>query len=302
MTDGILIVYKEQGFTSFDVVAALRRIFGQKKIGHGGTLDPMAEGVLPVFLGNATRLCDIQEDTDKTYEAGILLGQKTDTDDIWGTVLETAPVQVSEEEVLRTVASFRGEILQVPPMYSAKKIGGKKLYELARAGVTVERKSVPVTVRDINVTDMMLPELKLRITCSKGTYIRALARDIGEKLGTFGVMSSLIRTAHGRFSVTEAHTLQEIRSAAEKGRHDLLVLPTDRMFSAYPAFRTDQEADRFLLNGNRIPVSLTDIAGEPENGALYRVYLSDGRFTALYRYAADARAFAAEKMFLPGNS
>ena len=115
-------------------------------------------------------------------------------------------------------------------------------------------------------------------------------------------MSSLIRTAHGRFSVTEAHTLQEIRSAAEKGRNDLLVLPTDRMFSAYPAFRTDQEADRFLLNGNRIPVSLTDIAGEPENGALYRVYLSDGRFTALYRYAADARAFAAEKMFLPGNS
>ena len=302
MTDGILIVNKEQGWTSFDVVAAVRRIFGQKKVGHGGTLDPMAEGVLPVFLGSATRLCDMQGNTDKTYEAGILLGERTDTDDIWGEVLEKRLVSVTEEEIQRTIQSFQGELLQLPPMYSAKKVKGKKLYELAREGIAVERKRVPVTIRDIEVTDIQLPSIHIRVTCSKGTYIRALARDIGESLGTCAVMSALTRTVHGRFSITEAHTIQEIREAKENGTLDALVYPVDRMFSTYDAFRTRQEADRLLLNGNRIPLSLTDIMYEPENGTLYRACFSDGRFTALYRYIADAGVFSAEKMFLPGNS
>ena len=301
MADGILIVFKEKEYTSFDVVAVLRKIFGQKKIGHGGTLDPMAEGVLPVFLGNATKLCDIQENTDKTYEAEILLGQRTDTDDIWGAVLETRPVLLSEDEVVRAVMSFQGEILQVPPMYSAKKLNGKKLYELAREGVTVERKSVPVTIRRIEVTWIRLPYLKLRVTCSKGTYIRSLARDIGEKLGTFGVMSGLLRTGHGRFTVNDAYRLSEIREAAENGRLAELVIPPDRMFSAYPSFRTREDTDRFLMNGNRILPEYTETEGEPENGALYRAYFSDGYFAALYRYRQKEGCFTVEKMFPRGD-
>ncbi len=302
MTDGILIVNKEKEFTSFDVVAALRRVFGQKKIGHGGTLDPMAEGVLPVFLGSATRLCDFQGDTDKTYEAGILLGVKTDTDDIWGTVFSRHPVLASEEDVREAVLSFQGEILQVPPMYSAKKVQGKKLYELARAGVTVERKSVPVTIHEIEVTEIQLPSVHIRVRCSKGTYIRALARDIGEKLGTSAAMSSLTRTVHGRFSIADAHTLKEIREAKDNGTLSRLVLPVEQMFTMYPAFRTKKEEDRYLRNGNRIPFSLTDTDKMPENDALYRACFSDGRFAALYRYRADTGLFMAEKMFLPDNS
>ena len=302
MADGILIVNKEQGFTSFDVVAVIRRVFGQKKVGHGGTLDPMAEGVLPVFLGSATKLCDIQGNTDKTYEAGILLGRKTDTDDIWGTVLSEKSVSVSEEEIRQAVRSFRGEIMQIPPMYSAKKINGKKLYELARSGVTVERKSAAVTIHDIQLKEVDLPNISIRVSCSKGTYIRALARDIGEKLGTYAVMSSLTRTVHGRFSISDAHTLGEIREAKEKGTLEELLLPVDRMFSMYDAVRTREEADQLLLNGNRIPLTLFSDAAIAENNALYRVYLSDGRFAALYRYAADTQDFFVEKMFLPGNS
>ena len=172
MADGILIIRKEKGFTSFDVVAVLRKLFHQKKIGHGGTLDPMAEGVLPVFLGNATRLCDLQGDADKTYEAGILLGRKTDTEDIWGNTLSELPVSCTEEEVRAAVQYFRGEYLQVPPMYSAKKQGGKKLYELAREGITVERKPVRVTIHEIRVDEVCLPELRITVRCSKGTYIR----------------------------------------------------------------------------------------------------------------------------------
>ena len=299
--DGILIIRKEQGFTSFDVVAVLRKIVGQKKIGHGGTLDPMAEGVLPVFLGNASRLMNYLGESDKRYEAGILLGKETDTEDIWGTVLRERPVNVSPDDVLKAVQSFQGEYLQVPPMYSAKKLNGKKLYELAREGVTVERKAVPVAVREIEVISMALPEFRIRVTCSKGTYIRSLARDIGEKLGTGACMTSLLRTSHGGFDLADAHTLSEVREAKENGMLEALVIPLHEVLSGYPEFITSPDADKLLYNGNRIPEEEVKLHGSPENGAMYRAFLSDGRFAALYVYSAENGCFRAEKMFLPGT-
>ncbi|MBQ6550139.1 MAG: tRNA pseudouridine(55) synthase TruB [Lachnospiraceae bacterium] len=299
--DGILIINKEQGYTSFDVVAVLRKVFGQKRIGHGGTLDPMAEGVLPVFLGSATGLMNFLGEADKCYEAGILLGKETDTEDIWGNVLREAPVNVTEEEVRAAVKSFEGVYSQVPPMYSAKKRDGKKLYELAREGVTVEREAVPVSIRSIGLIKADLPEFRIRVVCSKGTYIRSLARDIGKKLGTGACMTSLLRVSHGGFSLDVSHTVPEVREAKENGALSDLVIPLDEVLSAYPKLFMTELTDKLLMNGNRIPEDVLKLSESPENGALYRAYLSDGRFAALYRYSAENGCFRAEKMFLPGN-
>ena len=191
---GIIVIHKEKGFTSHDVVAKLRGILHMKKIGHTGTLDPDATGVLPVALGKGTKLVDLLTDKEKTYEAVLHLGIDTDTQDMSGTVLEERPVNVTEEEVRKVLKSFVGEQLQIPPMYSALKVNGKKLYELAREGKTVERKARPVCFYEIEPLEFHLPLVKIRVTCSKGTYIRTLCHDIGEKLGCGGCMEELLRS------------------------------------------------------------------------------------------------------------
>lgn len=217
MVNGILNVYKEKGYTSHDVVAKLRGIVGQKKIGHTGTLDPDAEGVLPVCLGRATKVCDMLTEKDKTYEAVLLLGKETDTQDISGTVLRVGETEgLTQEQVKDCVMSFVGEYDQIPPMYSALKVNGKKLYELAREGKTIERKSRKVEIKEIRILEMALPRVRMEVSCSKGTYIRTLCHDIGEKLGCFGCMESLLRTKVSRFELESSLKLSEIQKKERK--------------------------------------------------------------------------------------
>lgn len=211
MIHGVLNVYKEKGFTSHDVVAKLRGITKQKKIGHTGTLDPDACGVLPVCLGKATKLCDMLTDKDKVYETVLLLGKQTDTQDISGEVLKEADAsKLSEETVKDVIMEFMGDYSQIPPMYSALKVNGKKLYELAREGKTVERKAREVKIYEIEILEMSLPRVKMRVRCSKGTYIRTLCHDIGERLGVGGCMEELLRTKVERFETAGSKTLSEI--------------------------------------------------------------------------------------------
>ena len=214
MINGILNVYKEKGFTSHDVVAKLRGILKQKKIGHTGTLDPDAEGVLPVCLGNATKLCDMLADKSKTYETVLQLGVETDTQDMSGTILEENPVECTMEEIQRVVMEFVGEYAQIPPMYSAKKISGKKLYELAREGKVVERKPSMVQIHSIDILDIDMENarISMRVDCSKGTYIRTLCHDIGQKLGCKGAMQSLLRTRVSNFYLKDSLRLSEIEA------------------------------------------------------------------------------------------
>jgi len=207
MINGIINVYKEKGFTSFDVVAKCRGIFKQKKIGHTGTLDPDAEGVLPLCFGKATKVCDLLTEKNKEYRAVMLLGKVTDTQDISGKVLEEREVAVTETEVREAVMSFLGDIMQVPPMYSALKVNGQKLCDLAREGKTVERKARPVTIYELEILEINLPRVTMRVKCSKGTYIRTLCEDIGAKLGCGACMSSLRRVQAGEFSLDKAYAL-----------------------------------------------------------------------------------------------
>ena len=210
MIHGIINVYKEKGFTSFDVVAKARGIFKQKKIGHTGTLDPDAEGVLPLCFGKATKVCDLLTEKNKEYKAVMLLGKVTDTQDISGTVLDEHDVLVTESQVREAVMSFLGDILQVPPMYSALKVNGQKLCDLAREGKTVERKARPVTIYELEILEIELPRVTMRVKCSKGTYIRTLCEDIGTKLGCGACMESLLRTKVSEFYVEDALKLSEL--------------------------------------------------------------------------------------------
>ena len=221
MVHGILNVYKEKGFTSHDVVAKLRGIIGQKKIGHTGTLDPDATGVLPVCLGKATKLCDLLTEKDKTYEAVLLLGKTTDTQDISGTVqLEKDVTGITEAMVRKVIQSFVGGYDQIPPMYSALKVNGKKLYELAREGIQIERKARRVEIFHIEIKEISLPRVRMEVSCSKGTYIRTLCHDIGEKLGCGGCMEELIRTKVSMFSIEESLTISQIEEKKKKGELD----------------------------------------------------------------------------------
>jgi tRNA pseudouridine55 synthase len=275
------------------VVARLRGIYHQKKIGHTGTLDPDAEGVLPVCLGKATRVCDLLTDKDKEYEAVLLLGVQTDTQDVSGTILSTAPVQATEEEVSAAIRSFVGVYDQVPPMYSALKVNGQKLCDLARKGVTVERKARRVHIYGIEISEMNLPEVKLRVSCSKGTYIRTLCQDIGEKLGCGGCMKSLVRTKVSDFLLADAHRIAEIE-ADPKG----FVRPVDTVFLQYPKAVAEEAADKLLLNGNRLPEAMiTDLSEEHRAGTV-RLYDSRSNFIGLYAYQPEAKDFKPIKLFM----
>ena len=250
MYNGIIVINKEPGFTSHDVVAKMRGICGQKKIGHTGTLDPAATGVLPVCLGSATKLCDMLTDKDKEYVAELLLGVETDTQDTTGQVLCEREVKVTCEDVRKAAESFVGEYNQVPPMYSALKVNGKKLYELAREGKEVERKARPVEIHELEILECNLPVVKMRVACSKGTYIRTLCADIGEKLGCGGTMQSLKRSRVGGFTLEDAITLGELQSLKDAGNLQRAVIPVDSVFGDCPALHVREEFRKLIDNGN----------------------------------------------------
>lgn len=294
--NGVINVYKEAGFTSHDVVAKMRGILRQKKIGHTGTLDPDAEGVLPVCLGRATRLCDMLADHDKVYEAVLRLGITTDTQDMSGTVLEEKEVCVTREQVETCIQSFQGEQMQIPPMYSALKVNGKKLYELAREGIEVERKARKIVFHEIQILDMDLPKVTIRVHCSKGTYIRTLCNDIGEKLGCGGCMEKLLRTRVERFAVEDAKRLSEIQEMTEQGHLSEIVIPIDQMFQQYPAIFTTKEGDRLVHNGNSFSQDLAETMGNQiKHGCQVRVYDSFQTFIGVFE--KKGKYFAPVKMF-----
>ena len=300
MYHGMINVYKEKGFTSHDVVAKLRGICKQKKIGHTGTLDPDAVGVLPVCLGCATRLCDMLTDKDKEYVAVLRLGITTDTQDATGKVLAEKEVSVSEEEVRAAIASFEGEQLQIPPMYSALKVNGKKLYELAREGKEIERKARPIVVHEIEILSENMPEFTIRVKCSKGTYIRTICHDIGQKLSCGGVMVSLKRTKVGNFGIEDAYTLSQIEDMAKEGKLCEILLPVEKVFEKLPEIRVKETAMKALLNGNQLKkeeiLMLSDEALKAEE---VRVYGADGRFYGVYGYQEGRKLFCPIKMFFP---
>lgn len=298
MVHGVLNVYKEKGFTSHDVVAKLRGIVGQKKIGHTGTLDPDATGVLPVCLGKATKLCDLLTEKDKTYEAILLLGKTTDTQDVSGTVLEEKDVAgITEEAVKETIRSFVGAYDQVPPMYSALKVNGKKLYELAREGIEIERKARRVEIFHIEIKEINLPRVRMEISCSKGTYIRTLCHDIGEKLGCGGCMEELIRTKVSMFSIEESLTLSQIEEKKSEGKLDEILRSIDEMFPDYKKMKIREKYCPLLYNGNPFYVNQAEDGGEVEDGEQVLVYDHEGRFVGIYRYEKKTRMFKIVKMF-----
>lgn len=298
MLHGIINVYKEAGYTSFDVVAKLRGILKQKKIGHTGTLDPAAEGVLPVCLGNGTKLCELLTDKTKEYEAVLLLGKTTDTQDTTGSVLSERPVDCTEEEARTAVMSFVGAYEQIPPMYSALKVDGKRLYELAREGKTVERRGRRVEIYEIVICSMELPRVTYRVRCSKGTYIRTLCHDIGEKLSCGGCMEHLIRTRSGSYGIDDALTLREIEEARGQDRLETIVQPLESAFD-YPKLTVRPEGKKKIDNGNPMGAELFFGTGQPAppSGQRYWVYDTEGELAAIYRYDAQARLFMPDKMF-----
>lgn len=273
--NGVFIVDKPSGWTSQDVCSKLRGVLHEKRVGHSGTLDPMATGVLPVFVGRATRAVEFAENDRKRYAAGLRLGLVTDTQDTTGTVLAECPANVTEEALLAVLPAFTGRVMQTPPMYSAVKIGGKKLYELARRGQSVERPAREIAVYRLDLIGRDGEDLLLDIECSKGTYVRTLCHDIGQRLGCGGCMSSLRRTRAGAFGIEDAHPLDEIVSAAKAGKAQELLLPTDSLFRSSPAFTAGPAEEKKCRCGAAFPANVPD--GD------YRVYARSGEFLMLGR-------------------
>lgn len=295
--NGIINIYKEKGYTSFDVVAKMRGILKIKKIGHTGTLDPDAMGVLPVCIGNGTKLVELFADHNKEYIAELQLGVCTDTQDMSGAILKEAPVNVSEDEVRDVIASFVGDSMQIPPMYSAVKVDGKKLYELARSGKEVERKARPVTFHEIEVLSVELPIVKIRVSCSKGTYIRTLCNDIGEKLGCFGAMKSLLRTKVGDFTIEQAITLEELEAHRDQGTLSEVVVLVDKVFAHLPEVRAKEEFVRLLDNGNTVYPNMLMKPPYLQDGEQVRMY-GDDKFYGIFAYVKAENKLKPVKMFL----
>ena len=288
--NGIINIFKEKGFTSHDVVAKMRGILKQKKIGHSGTLDPDAIGVLPVLLGHATVLSDMLTDKSKEYEAVLLLGISTDTQDSSGEVLNERDISnLNEDEVKEVINSFFGEYMQLPPMYSALKVGGKKLVDLAREGKEVKREPRKVNIFDIDIIDIDLPRVRFKAKVSKGTYIRTLCHDIGEKLSVGGCMESLIRKRVDRFDIDGAISLTQLES--ERDNIDKRIMSVEEYFSFLPKINTSPDFDKYLHNGNKL--KFEDKFG---NSELYRVYDSGDIFIAIYQ--KDNKELKPFKMFL----
>lgn len=274
--NGIIVVNKPLGKTSHDIVYFMRRLTGIKKIGHTGTLDPMASGVLPICIGSATKAADMLTLSDKRYTAELVLGMTTDTQDAEGEVLTECAVNLTADEITDAIKSFEGDIEQVPPMYSAIKKDGKKLYELARKGIEVERKKRAVTIHEINIINIDLENyiVKIDVLCSKGTYIRTLCEDIGVKLGVGAYMNTLVRTKTGRFTIEESHTLDQLAKMKEKGTLSDAITQVDALFEEYPKIALNEKQTRSITNGIRMSYSGTE-------GQSYRLYDNSGQFLCI---------------------
>ena len=268
--NGIVIVDKPQDWTSQDVTARLRRVFNTRRIGHGGTLDPMATGVLPVFVGRATRGVEFFEHAEKTYETVLRLGLTTDTEDVWGETIQERPVAFTQEKMEEVLESFRGEILQVPPMYSALKVNGQKLCDLARKGKEVERKPRPITIHELTLLETAENTLRLRVRCSKGTYIRTLCKDIGEALGCGGCMQELRRVTAGEYTIEEAVPLQTLLDTENP---EAYLRGVDTMFRNYPEVKLTANQEKRCRNGNTFTMNLAE--------GTYRAYSQTGEFLML---------------------
>lgn len=310
MIHGVINVYKEKGFTSHDVVAKLRGILKQKKIGHTGTLDPDAVGVLPVCLGNATRLCDMLTDRNKEYIAELLLGVVTDTQDMTGNVQKRSEVHLEWEQIRKVIESFQGISEQIPPMYSAIKVNGRKLYELAREGKEIERKPRTIQIMEIEIQEISLPLIRMRVVCSKGTYIRTLCHDIGERLGCGGAMKSLVRSRVGEFLLKDALTLEQIEAARDQGSIGEKIISVDELFREYPACVVENRWKKLIENGNGFGKEqigkITGPKGEEARKlpggqnptGQIRVYDEDGIFYGIYGWVTEKKRFEPIKMFL----
>lgn len=286
--NGVIVIDKPAGWTSHDVVGKLRGILREKRIGHGGTLDPMATGVLPVFIGRATRAVEFCEADEKEYIAGMRLGIVTDTQDTTGTVREAREVNVISADIAAVIPHFLGEQEQIPPMYSAIKVGGRKLYDLARSGIEVERKPRVITIKELELKGSENGDHILRVVCSKGTYIRTLINDIGERLGCGAAMSSLVRTRSGAFVLSDAVTIETVAAAKEAGEIEKLLRPVDSLFSAYPKYVLNAAQERLCRNGN--PFSA------PVGNGRYRVYGGGGGFFMLGE-ASDGKMRTVKSFF-----
>lgn len=307
MYNGIVNVYKDEGHTSHDVVARLRGIFGQKKIGHTGTLDPAATGVLPICLGSATKLVDSMMDKVKVYDAVMLLGVTTDTEDTTGNRLSEKEVNLSEEEIKEAVYSFVGKIKQVPPMFSAIKVNGQRLYDLARKGHEIEREARDVEIFSIDNVEINLPYVKMSVTCGKGTYIRSLCRDIGDKLGCGACMDKLIRTRVSVYKLEDAYTLSQLQDLKAEGRLSETIVSIDSFFMQHADVHVGDAYLKYLYNGHKFPVKaacgvVPTIDGKkvpdwkPQEGEFVRVY-HDKDFYGIYSYDAEAKEYIPYKIY-----
>ena len=298
--NGVIVIDKPADFTSFDVIAVVRRLTGQRKTGHTGTLDPNATGVLPVLLGAATKAQDRIPNHDKSYLARFRLGMTTDTLDIWGEVKTETPCCVTEDDVRVLLPRFSGEIMQVPPMYSALKKDGQRLYDLARKGVEVEREARPVTVYRLELVSFNSETQtgELAVSCSKGTYVRTLIDDIGQALGVGAVMTALRRTEACGFTLSDCVTLDRLRQLCGEGVADSVLLPTDSLFAVYPKLTvSDAQATRFS-NGGALDLSRTALKNTADDGAICRVYAKSSRFLGLGRVCTDENLLKIEKLFI----
>lgn len=297
--NGIICVNKPQDFTSFDVIAKMRGILRLRRLGHAGTLDPMATGVLPVFVGKATKACDIIPDHDKTYRAGFKLGFVSDTQDSSGKMTERGNADgVTAEKIEASLGDFRGDIMQIPPMYSAVTVNGQRLYDLARKGIEVEREARPVTIYKLVLTgfDKEKHEGTLEISCSRGTYIRTIINDIGEKLGCGAVMTSLVRTAACGFSLSDCVSLEELQANADSGNSaERYLLPIDKVFADYPSVKLDAHREKLYRNGVKLKIELMD--GSIKCGGIHRVFGADGGFIGLGIANAETMEFTVYKNF-----
>lgn len=301
--NGIINVYKEPGYTSHDVVARLRGILKMKKIGHTGTLDPQAEGVLPVCVGTATKLCGMLTDKTKEYEAQMRLGVTTDTQDMTGKVLTEHSVEISDVDITNIMSTFVGKQEQIPPMYSALRVNGKRMYELAREGIEVERRPRPIEIYELTVIETALPLVRFRVSCSKGTYIRTLCHDIGQQAGCGACMESLKRTRVGCFEAQDARTLAQIERLRDEGRIDEALVPVEAMFGAYPAVTVSDVFRKAIDNGNSITEDMIlrrDEGPQAQHNQedRVRIYNEDGVFYGIYAYVQKERRYKPEKMFL----
>ncbi|MBQ8338596.1 MAG: tRNA pseudouridine(55) synthase TruB [Oscillospiraceae bacterium] len=304
MKDGFLLINKPAGFTSFDVIAKLRGILKTKKIGHGGTLDPNVTGVLPVFVGRATKAIDMLERQEKKYTATLKLGIATDTQDIWGKEIATAEPERDVEKIRETMLSFKGEQIQLPPMYSAIKINGVRLYDLAREGINVPRDSRKITVFDIDFLGKTEneDEYSFSVYCSKGTYVRTLCADMGAALKCGATMTSLVRTQALGFDLSECITLDEVQKAADEGRADALIRPIDELFSDLPPiFLTEKQTKHFKnglgLEPQRVSGVIYDTAYEIADWQKYSVYSNEGVFLGIGKVEYPKREFKCQKLF-----